>query len=290
MNTVVFVYNPHLPKAAPLARKLAKVVEGKGWPTWVGSAWDERGLRDRINNARVVVTLGGDGTVLRAARVAGPAGVPLIGVNLGRLGFLTEVTADAAPEALPRLLEGERWVEARSMLVAQLQQPTEALPPGSEPKSWRPEDCELTDFVALNDITMGRGERWRSVQLRVVIDDSDLTTYRADGVVVSTATGSTAYSLAAGGPILHPSMRNIVVTPLLAHLKLAPSLVLPEGSEVRVQVFTDHSATLSVDGQIDVHLRNGAMVNLRLAQHKALFLRHQRPSYFYETLAERLKW
>ncbi len=290
MKGAALIYNPHLPKAVSLARQLARVLGEKGWTAWVMSAWDEKSLRDRIDAVRVAVTLGGDGTVLRAARVAGPAGVPLVGVNLGRLGFLTELTADSVEESLPGLLDEPGWVEARAMLVAELLQPVKALPAETEPGQLKVDDCEVSDFVALNDIAVGRGERWRSVRLHVTVDSSYLTTYRADGVVISTATGSTAYSLAAGGPILHPEMRHMLLTPLAVHLKLSPPLVLPEDSVVQVQIFTDHSASLSVDGQIDVHLRNGATIRARLSSHKALFLRNQRPSYFYETLAERLRW
>lgn len=290
MKGAALVYNPHLPKAAPLAKQLMRLLEEKGWAAWVMSAWDESSLRRHIDAVQVVITLGGDGTVLRAARIAGPAGVPLVGVNLGRLGFLTELNADSAAESLAGLLDKPNWIEARAMLVAELLQPLKALPAEAEPGELKVEECEVLDFIALNDIAVGRGERWRSVQLHVTIDDSYLTTYRADGILISTATGSTAYSLAAGGPILHPEMRHILLTPLAVHLKLSPALVLPEDSVVRVQVFTDHSATLSVDGQIDVHLKNGAAVRVRLSKHKALFLRNQQPSYFYETLAERLRW
>lgn len=289
MKRVGIICNPHVPKAGSLARDLAKMLGGMGWTTWLGSAWDEESLSGRITTFRAVITLGGDGTILRAARVAGPAGVPLVGVNLGRLGFLTEFTADTVMEGLPQLLEGDHWLEARAMLAASLLQPTvETLEPVED--SVPGEDSCDAKFVALNDVVVGRGERWRSVRLEVNVGDAHVATYRGDGLVIATATGSTAYSLSAGGPIMHPQMENMLLTPLLIHLKLAPPLVLPADSEVRVQIFTDHSASLSIDGQIDVNLKSGATVNVRISEHKALFLRRQSPAYFYETLAERLRW
>lgn len=290
MKRVGIICNPHLAQAGSLARKLAKMLGGLGWNTWLGSAWDEENLRSRIATFRAVITLGGDGTILRAARVAGPAGVPLVGVNLGRLGFLTEFNAETVMEGLPQVLEGGCWVERRAMLAVRLSQPAVETPEVVEGPA-RDDDCDDcdADFVGLNDAVVGRGERWRSVRLEVSIGNAHLATYRGDGLVISTATGSTAYSLSAGGPIMHPQMDNMLLTPLLIHLRVAPPLVLPPDSLVRVQVFTDHSAALSIDGQMDVRLRSGATVDVRISEHKALFLRRQSPTYFYETLAERLR-
>ena len=287
---VGFLYNPHLASAKPLAEQLARAVERSGWSSWVGSAWDEEGLRSAISVLGVVVTLGGDGTILRAARIAGPASVPIIGVNLGRLGFLTELAPQSASNDLLRLLDGDRWVEERAMLAGTLWQPPFDLPEGADYNRIDVSGGTVLEFVALNDVVAGRGERSRTVQLRTSVNGSVVTTYRADGLVVSTPTGSTAYSLAAGGPILHPLMESILLTPLLVHLKLAPPLVLPGDSEVSIQVRTDHSAVLTIDGQVDIRLRSGAVVTARLAEQKAIFWRRKSQTYFYETLAERLGW
>jgi NAD+ kinase len=294
LNTVGFVYNPEVPNAVVLAEQLSQVAKREGWETWQGSSFDTERLVESARSLQMLVTLGGDGTILRVARVAGPAGVPIVGVNLGRLGFLTEVSKEMIDEMLPRLLQGEGWLETRALLSAELHQD------GAEQKL-EVTDCDTSRevtvrresplrFVALNDITISRGEPCRMIELAISIDGEPLTTIRSDGAIIATPTGSTAYSLSAGGPILYPQMENLLFTPLLTHLKLTPPMVLPGGSKMEFRVFSDNTAMLNVDGQIDVRLMDEAKVVVSLAEPHVQFLRLQSPKYFYHALAERIGW
>ena len=187
---VLIVYNPRSDEARGLAEALASRL---GTAHRIRSA-DEAGELASPVGLQAVVTVGGDGTILRAVQVAAPAGVPLLGVNMGRLGFMTEVEALDALERVPRYLEpGYAWVEERSMLEARVDPVTAAGSP------WGP-------VHALNDVVVGRGVPARLVHIRAVVDGVELATYRADAIIVATATGSTGYALSAGGPVLYPRL------------------------------------------------------------------------------------
>lgn len=235
---------------------------------WLCSAWDEEGARAHLDGTDLLLSVGGDGTILRAARAAIPWCVPIVGINLGRLGFLTELRADEARDRLPLYLNGEGWTDERAML-----------------------EVELADgrrFHALNDLFVGRGALPRVVNIETVIEGVVLTTYRADGVVLSTATGSTGYSLAAGGPILHPQAREVILNAISPHPTFANALVLPPEVVVELKVRTTHQAIASVDGQVNFDVDDGDWVRVRLSQHVARFLRAQPASSFYGTLMKRL--
>ena len=152
------------------------------------SAWEEEKAKPQVAGSDLILSIGGDGTILRAARAVVPHAVPIVGINLGHLGFMTELKATEALDKLPRLLGGEGWIEERTMLEAETV---------SDGKT----------FHVLNDVVVGRGSSARVVNIETRIDGEVLTTYRADGVIVATATGSTSYLLAAGGPILYPQAR-----------------------------------------------------------------------------------
>src|SRR5207253_3244028 len=191
----------------------------------------------------------GDGTILRAARYAAPLQVPLVGVNLGRVGFLTELNPWQVRERLHLFLSGKYWLEKRAMLRAEL---------------WR--DGELVDtFLALNDIVVARAALSRVVNCTLLVNDHRVTTYVADGVIVATPTGSTAYSMAAGGPILHPELRNIVVTPIAPYLTILRSLILPGDNQVELNITTDDEAFMTVDGQAHVRLEDGDVLRISIA-------------------------
>jgi NAD+ kinase len=220
----------------------------------------------------MMVVLGGDGTMLRAGHLCGPLGVPILGINLGRFGFLTEVKQDRWQSALKRVMKGDYWLEERMMLEA---------------VHYRGES-RLDSWDVLNEAVVGRGEIVRPVRLQTEIDDLLLTTYVADGVIVSTATGSTAYALAAGGPILPPTLRNILLLPLAPHLSIDRAIVLHEGSWVRVTVYTDHQASMSIDGQPSIPLQDGDQVKVSAGEHVVSFARLQDPGYFYRNLTSNM--
>lgn len=268
---VGILFQPKIAAAEDLARQLAKVVGDLGVAVWVCSAWEEDRAREQAGETELVISLGGDGTILRAARVASPLSIPILGVNLGRLGFMTELRPDDALSRVPAFVKGEGWSEERAMLQAELV------------------SSDMSPFHALNDVVVGRGERCRLIRVKATVDGELVTTYKCDGLILATATGSTGYSLAAGGPMLHPRAREILLQPIAAHLSLGTALVLPSEATVELEVRTTHQATLSIDGQIEVPLSDGAVVRVRRSPHITRLMRTQRSTLFYETLMQKLE-
>jgi NAD+ kinase len=265
--------SPQIPAAAKLTVEIEAFLETVQEKTLAGPLNDLE-FQESIEPHAVdmLVVLGGDGTMLRAGHLCGPLGIPILGINLGRFGFLTEVQQERWQPALQRVLKGDYWLEERMMLKAE---------------HYRDGDL-MASWDVLNEAVVGRGEIVRPVRLETEIDDLLLTTYVADGVIVSTATGSTAYALAAGGPILPPTLRNILLLPLAPHLSIDRAIVLHEGSWVRVTVYTDHQASMSIDGQPSIPLRDGDQVKVRAGEHVASFVRLQDPGYFYRNLTSNM--
>ena len=284
MKKLLFLYNPRLEKAEPFARNLASRLCSPELEIRVGSVWEESLARAEVPGATFAVTFGGDGTVLRAARIVAPLGLPLIGVNLGKLGFLTELGPKEAERKLPQFVQGQYWTEERLMLAVSIDRA--ARPATGE---WVSSERRTDELLAINDVVAGRAALARAVDINVWIDDVFLASYVADGLIVSTATGSTAYSLAAGGPILHPQLENLLVTPILPHLSSRYPLVLPPGVRIRIEVVTGHQAGITVDGQVETPLYNGDVVTIGGAPQPVRFLRAQPRTYFYRSLSRRLK-
>lgn len=224
----------------------------------------------------VIITVGGDGTILKAARLAAPAGIPLLGVNMGRLGFLTEIEAADALELVPRYLgeEGFAWVERRHMVQAAVDGAGGSAQVG---------------FHALNEVVVGRGAADSLSRIHVDIDGVHLTTYAADSVIVATATGSTAYSLSAGGPILHPESQEMVLTAVAPHGDLSAPLVVPSDSVVTLEVESETASAVGADGAVNLPLEHGERVTVSRSPHIANFLRSGPRTSFYETLVYRLR-
>ena len=218
------------------------------------------------------IALGGDGTMLRSGHLCGPHGLPIVGINMGKIGFLTSIQKEEWPQLLLSLLEGNYWLEPRMMLRA-------------EP--FRGDQC-LGAWDVLNEAMIGRGYYMRPVRLKTCVDGNHLTSYVADGLIVATPTGSTAYALAAGGPVLPPDLRNILLVPVAAHLSFDRPIVLAEGSAVSIVVHTDHTAALSLDGQSPIDLLDGDRVEVRASEHTVHFVRLQDMGYFYRNLTSRM--
>lgn len=270
---VGILYHPELPEAISLGERLAKELAEQDVTTWRGSAWKEDEARPQVPGSHLVVSIGGDGTILRVARAVVPWAIPIVGINLGKLGFIAEVMPHEASERLKAFLAGEGWIDERAMLQAELLSSSSG---ASE------------TFTALNDVVVGRGAISRVITVETSIDGALLTTYKADGVLVATATGSTGYALACGGPILYPQAKEMLLKPIAPHLTLLKALVLAPASTVELKVSTNHQARLSLDGQVERPLQNGDMVRVRLSPGVARFLRAKSPAYFYETLRQRL--
>ncbi len=267
MKRVGILYHPMIETAYNLAKELQEFLGARNTSVWLCSAWEREKAKAQVNDSDLILSVGGDGTILRAAQAVVPGVTPITGINLGKLGFMTELTADEALDKLHALLSGEGWIDERAMLEAQL--------PGQT-------------FYALNDVVVTRGAIARIVYIEASIDGEQLTTYKADGVIVATATGSSAYSLSAGGPILHPQAKEFVLLPIMPHLSSAYALVLPSTAVVELCITTAHEATLSVDGHINLPLSSGASISVRLSANKARFLRIH-PETFYGSLEQRLK-
>ena len=267
---VGILFQPKIQTTMDLSQRLAEVVGGLGADVWICSSWDEEEAKKKLDGTELVVCLGGDGTILRAARIVNPSSIPILGVNLGRIGFLTELKAEDALEQVPAYVRGEGWIEDRAMLQAEL------------------DSAGPSPYYALNDVVVGRGERCRLIRVKAEVTGEYVTMYKCDGVIVATATGSTGYSLAAGGPILHPSAREILLQPIAPHLSLSTALVLPSDAVVELEVDTTHHAVLSIDGQVEVPLSDGSAIIVKRSPYVTRLVRGRSPSFFYKTLMERL--
>jgi NAD+ kinase len=274
IKKVGILYHPLIAPAAVLARELADFLETRRVSVWLGSSWEEGKVRSQMSETDLVLSVGGDGTILRSAQVVIGTGTPIIGVNLGKLGFMTELSAGEATGHLPAILAGEGWIDERSML--------EAVLPTSQPGQCR-------NFYALNDIVVARGAIARVVNIEVTIDGEKSTDYTADGVITATATGSTGYSLAAGGPIMYPQSKDFLLLPILPHLSLPYTLVLPEKTTVGIHVSTPYAATLSIDGHTNLLLASGSTVTVKRSNYKTRFLRIHPETSFFSTLQQKLK-
>jgi NAD+ kinase len=220
-----------------------------------------------------VVVLGGDGTLLSAARSMAKAGIPVLGVNLGSLGFLTEVRLEELYPTLQGIDEGRCKVETRSMVHCEVLR----------------KESLVASYDALNDIVVGKGTVSRLNHCDVYIDGEFVSAYKADSLIVSTPTGSTAYSLAAGGPILMPSVDAFVVTPVAAHSLTHRPLVVPDTSKIEIVVNTGRDeAYLSIDGQVGMPMYDGDRVACHKSEHQVKLLRIQ--GTFFDVLRAKLKW
>ena len=267
MQRVGILHQSHIPQAVVTAEALAARAKELGRAVWLRSSWDDGLAQLDVSDTGLIICVGGDGTLLRVTRVAAPSGVPILGVNAGRLGFLTEVDASDALDVLPHALAGEGWTEERVMLAV--------------------EYGEMTAY-ALNDAIISRGSPARTVQTNVSVNGTELLAVRGDGIIVASATGSTAYNLAAGGPVLPPATQELVLNPVSAHPAAESAVLLEPAVVVSIRVKTDHGAFLSLDGQEDYPVSDGAEIIIRESPHRARFLRFRPPGYFYASLSDLL--
>ncbi len=236
----------------------------------------ERGLPDGgVAEADAVLVLGGDGTILATARLCAPLGTPMLPVHVGRFGFLTAVAPDELPEALDALLGGRYTQEERMMLWCETRR-----------------DGALQDSgLALNEVVVANGPLSRVLHLRTSIDGRFVTTYAADGVIVATPTGSTAYSLSAGGPLVHPVLQTLLLTPICPHTLTSRALLVPPEAEITVIVERDPQdmVRVTIDGQLGFPLQTEDAIHIRRAPHQARFL-SVGGANFYDKLQDKLHW
>jgi NAD+ kinase len=264
----VVAVHPRMPEALSEARTIAAFLKEKGLNAPTGNLYDE-GLYRRVKRGEfdLLIALGGDGTMLRAAHLCAPYAVPILGINLGRLGFLIQVEHKEYRKRLSQLLDGKAWIENRMMLLVEHVRAGEV----------------RSVLHALNEATVSRGQVLRPVHLSVDVDGRLLTTYVADGLIAATPTGSTAYALAAGGPILPPELRNILIVPIAPHLSVDRAVILSEGSSVSIHIQGENTV-FSVDGQEAIGLAEDDHVNVRADEFTTRFVRFGNPGYFYRNL------
>ena len=275
------IYNGRTPEAKAMTSALTERL-GLRDRAWVLSTSELDSSSPVAEDTELIITVGGDGTIIRASRLSVPRGIPILGINMGRLGFMTELRAEDALDKVPYYLEGTARVEARSMLHV------DYIPAGERNGQEEDSGGKGVRYHALNDAVVGRGAIARLVNIKAFIDGAHLTDFRADAVIASTATGSTGYNLSVGGPILPPKAEEIILKAVAPHVGIAPAVVLPANSVVELVVETDHPAILSVDGYMDRELSFGDAIRVQTSGHKTHFLRAHPETYFYETLTQRL--
>ena len=267
-----FVYNPIVPHAERLVRD---VVDGLNLADscWITSTKDTAISTDRLECTSIVVTFGGDGSILKVARLLAAHSVPILGINLGRVGFMTELSVGQAKSQIKTYLDGNPRVDERMMLQATV---------GTGVGEAR------VVAHALNDVVLTRGVSTGLIDIATRIDDVLLTTYRADGLIAATPTGSTGYSLSAGGPILHPEAQDILIQPVAAHMSFQTGIVIPSDSVICLDVNGEARSVLSVDGFSNIMVEPGEVVIVKKSPYTTQFLRNSAASTFYSTLTQRL--
>jgi NAD+ kinase len=273
MRRIAIIYNPFSESSILHSSQLVAWLTQRGVAVWRGISQECREHPEVLDDADLMVAMGGDGTVLRAARLAFPTGLPVLPVALGHLSFMAEIGPQELYGGMETLLDGGGWHDERALIDASL---------------WR-EGKQVVDFVALNEVVISRSEVSRVVSVEVSVDGSLLTTYLADGVIVASATGSTAYALAAGGPIVDPRSRALVLVPIAAHLTNVPSMVLHEGAVVTIALRSRNNASIAIDGRGNLPLREGDEVMVRRSAQVCTFLRLRPSSQFYTQLAAKLR-
>jgi NAD+ kinase len=275
--TVGIYHHPTHPPAKEFAGELRRRIqaESEGLDVWIASAFDPVASTRDLPHTDLLICLGGDGTVLRAARAVIPHAIPILGVDMGRVAFLTEFTPQQMLERLAQVLSGQGRLEARAMIDVRT-------------AGFADEDAPQ-HVHALNDVIVGRRSVGRPIAVNVRVDGDLIGIITADAVIVATATGSTGYSLSAGGPVLHPLSRSLVVTPVASHLSTAAPIVLPEDSAIDLSAVTEGTTALSIDGQGQYEMSGASTVNVKRSNHIARLLRFW-DDPLYEQLGRRLSW
>ncbi len=225
------------------------------------------------NHCDLAVVVGGDGTMLGVARELAPQNLPLVGINQGRLGFITDIQLDRFRQALPPILAGEYETDERSML---------------EGGVWRDDAC-IFEGVSLNDVVVSRGATAGMVELRVDIGDDFVANMRADGLIIASPTGSTAYALSAGGPLLHPRIGGWVLVPIASHTLSNRPIVLPDDAEIQIEIVAGRDASCNFDMHSLASLRHGDRIRVGRSSRRVRFL-HPRGWSYYATLRRKLRW
>jgi NAD+ kinase len=274
VTRIGFAYNPTIEAAVELSARAVGWCEVRGIDHWQAQSGDQDVLVRELATTDALVVLGGDGTFLRAVRAVAEVDVPILGINLGKVGFLSKAEAGELDGVLAKITEGRFTIDERMALEGRIL------------RDGKPID--EARHVALNDIVVARGSLARVCRLDVAIDDTHLATFIADGLVVASPTGSTGYSFSAGGPILDPVSRNLVVTPIAAYLSAIRSVVVSPQQVVRCTVVDAYEALVSVDGREDIPVRVGDVVEVHAVERPIRLIEPEGAQPFWDLLRHKV--
>jgi NAD+ kinase len=287
VSRIGFAYNPTMEAAVELSARAAGWCQVRGIAEWQAPSGELETLLRELTSTDVLVVLGGDGTFLRAARAVAEVDVPLLGINLGKVGFLSKAEANDFEAVLGLIADGKYRIDERMALEGRI----------LRGRTGRPHDGArvstatagpVTRHFALNDIVIARGSLARVCRLDVEIDDSHLATFVADGLVVASPTGSTGYSFSAGGPIVDPVSRNLIVTPIAAYLSAIRSVVASPTQVVRCTVVDAYEALVSIDGREDLQIAVGDVVEVRAVEQPIRLLEPVGAQPFWDLLRHKV--
>ena len=291
MKRIGFAFNPTMDEAIALRDRATRWCAENGLEAWAAAAGEYDTLVDELGSSDALIVLGGDGTFLRAARAVAVVDVPILGINCGKVGFLSKAESDALEAVLGLLRAGEYALEPRMVLESRIHPGAGArgeaagtadTAAGTADTAADAPDTAL--HVALNEAAIVRGSQARVVRLELLVDDTHVATYIADGLVVSSPTGSTGYSFSAGGPILDPTARNLVVTPIAAYLSAIRSIVVGARHSVTVRVVDAVDCLVSIDGREDLPLAIGDSVQVRARERPIHLIEPRGAMPFWELL------
>ncbi len=283
ITRIGFAYNPTSEDAVDLRDRAIGWAAMRGLDHWATTAADLESLHRELPGSDFLIVLGGDGTFLRAARAVADVDIPLLGINVGKVGFLSKVEAGELVRVLDRLQAGSYTLEPRMALEGRI------IRAGATDGSTGAATDGGERYVALNDVVVARGSLARVVRLDVSIDNSHLATYIADGLVVASPTGSTGYSFSAGGPILDPTARNLIVTPIAGYLTTIRSVVVDPSVVVRCRVTDAHEAIVSIDGREDVPIAVGDVVEVRALEQPIRLVQPEGSLPFWDLLRKKVE-
>lgn len=272
MKTIGLAPHPNKPEAIQLARETADWLEKKGMRAIISPEAND----DQLAGSDLLVILGGDGSMLRWSRLAAPHGTPMLGVNFGHYGFITEIEPDELLSCLEKVLAGDFTVSERVVLQATVIR----------------DDKPTATYYGLNDVVVSKGPMARMVALHTYVGGKFIVTYAADGIIIASPTGSTAYSLSAGGPVVHPDVSVLIITPVCPHTLNVRSLVVPDGEKIQILGQCregEAEVMLTIDGQLGQHLGCLDAVEVSTADFSARLVQFE-PQSFYDKLQTRLRW
>lgn len=272
VGAIGMLVHPQNPAARETAQRIRERLDADAIPCWEESTRATDVAEMHLASTRLLLVLGGDGSLMRAAQLTAPRDIPVVAVSLGRLGFLAELTPENAVDLLPQFLAGNYWLDRRLMLEVTVARA----------------DGTRTTVLAANDAVVTNPKPSRVLDISCSVDDAPVTTFVADAFIVSTPTGSTAYNLAAHGPIVAPWTQTMILTPVAPHLSSIDSLVISSDARVTLVASSRESAVLTSDGQLDVPLGAGDVVHICASPHTLALARVNPRNHFYATLVSRL--